>query len=37
MLGIMAFIGFLVAFTLLLWLCNILIDVIGERLSRHKE
>lgn len=36
MLGIMAFIGFSIAFILLLWICNILIDVIGERFSRHK-
>lgn len=37
MLGIMAFVGFLVAFTLLLWFCSALIDWIGEGLSRHKE
>ena len=37
MLGIMAFIGFLVAFTLLLWFSSTLIDWIGEGLSKGKE
>ncbi len=37
MLGIIAFLGFSVAFTLLLWFCSALIDWIGEGLSRSKE
>ncbi|ADZ83719.1 hypothetical protein Clole_2004 [Cellulosilyticum lentocellum DSM 5427] len=37
MLGIMAFIGFSVAFTLLLWFSSALIDWIGEGLSKSKE
>lgn len=36
MLGIMAFVGFLVAFIGLLWLCSALIDWIGEGLSKRK-
>ena len=37
MIGIIAFIGFTFAFTFLLWFFNILIDWIGEGLSKSNE
>lgn len=36
MLGIIAFVGFSVAFVLLLGICSVLIDWVGEGLSRRK-